>query len=80
MWDGNLLILKVAGNISSKIRKKNYVLADYSPLSDKSPYRKMTVVKILSDSQGGEIWSEFERELNRRSEHKAVKKPMPYIR
>ncbi len=80
MWDGNLLILKVASSISSKIKKNNYVLADYSPLSDKSPYRKMTVVKILSDSQGREIWSEFERELNRRSENKIVKKQMPYIR
>jgi len=80
MWDGNLLILKVANKIDSKIKKDNFVLTDYSPLSDKSPYRRMTIVKILSDNQGESIWDEFKRELNRRKEQKIMKKPMPYIR
>jgi len=84
MWDGNLLILKVEKRISSKVRKKDFILADYSPVSDKSPYRRMSVVKILAERQGESIWNEFSSELSRRKEQKqqkAVRKPsMPYIR
>ena|GEM_PF-754710 len=82
MWDGNLLILKVEKKIASKIKKDNFILADYSPLSDKSPYRRMTVIKILSSGQGESIWEEFTSELDRRKEQKqkVVRSPMPYIR
>ena len=80
MWDGNLLILKVANKIAGKIKKDNFVIIDYSPISDKSPYRKMTIVKILSNDKGEAIWDEFKREFSRRKEHKIPKKQMPYIR
>lgn len=66
MWDENLMILTVDKKISKNIKKGDYVIADYSPLSSQSPHRKMLITKILSSEEGGKIWLEFRNESDRR--------------
>lgn len=81
MWDGNLLILAVDKKISSKIRKEDYVLCDYMPMSSESRHRNLLITKILSKKQGLKIWSEFQSEMERRKNmSKQVKPYAPYIR
>ncbi len=66
MWDTNLLILGVEKKITKKIRKGDYILADYSPLEPNSRHRKLTVIKVLPPEEGSRIWGEFQDELERR--------------
>lgn len=66
MWDDNLLILGVDSKLSKKVKKNDYVLADYTPLAAESRHRKLTVIKILPASEGSKIWGEFQDELDRR--------------
>jgi len=66
MWDSNLLILGVDKKISKKARKGDYVLADYTPLAADSRHRKLTVIKLLPESEGSKIWGEFQDEMERR--------------
>ncbi|MEM3422626.1 MAG: hypothetical protein QXF35_04160 [Candidatus Bilamarchaeaceae archaeon] len=80
MWDENLLILKVEKKIENYIKKGDIVLADYTPISDRSPYRKTTIIKILPAQQGEAIWNEFRIEYEKRREGGVKKQPMPYIR
>jgi len=80
MWDENLLILKVDKKLANGIKKDDYVLADYTPLSEQSPYRKMTIVKILPNEKGEMIWHEFRAEYERRKQGDIKRQPMPYIR
>lgn len=80
MWDENLLILKVEKKIEAVIKKDDIVIADYTPLSDRSPYRKMTIVKILPPEKGQSVWNAFREEYEKRKEGAIKKQPMPYIR
>jgi hypothetical protein len=66
MWDENLLILPVHKKIVRKIRKGDYVLNDYTPMSPTSRYRNLFVVKIIPEKDGKKIWDEFKGELQRR--------------
>jgi hypothetical protein len=66
MWDENLLILGVNRKIAKIVKKGDYVLADYTPLSDESPHRKLMLIKILPLEAGSRIWAEFQDEYDRR--------------
>lgn len=66
MWDNNLLILPVHKKISSKIKKGQYVLNDYTPMSPTSRYRNLFVIKILPEKEGKAIWKRFQEEFERR--------------
>ncbi len=66
MWDANLLILGVDAKIARKVRKNDYVLADYTPLTSESPNRKLVIIKILSHDQGSRIWADFQDEFDKR--------------
>ncbi|MBN1170226.1 hypothetical protein JXA56_04320 [Candidatus Micrarchaeota archaeon] len=66
MWDNNLLILPVHRKISGSIKKGDYVLNDYTPMSPTSRYRNLFVIKILSEKEGKQIWQKFQEELERR--------------
>jgi hypothetical protein len=66
MWDANLLILGVEKKIGRKVRKNDFVLADYTPLSPESNHRKLTIVKILPPEEGSRIWADFQDELDRK--------------
>ena len=66
MWDRNLLILSVHKKIAKKIKKGNYVLNDYTPMTPTSKYRNLTVIKILPDKEGKKIWENFQDEVSRR--------------
>lgn len=84
MWDKNLLILPVHKKLRKKLKKGNYVLNDYTPMSPTSRYRNLYVVKIIPDKDGKKIWENFEQELSRRKT--AISKihpempPVRYIR
>lgn len=80
MWDENLLILKVDKKISGKLKKGDIVLADYTPISDSSPYRRMIVTKIIPKERGESILGEFRSEHEKRKQGEVKRAPMPYIR
>lgn len=84
MWDENLLILPVHKKIVKRIKKGNYVLNDYTPMSPTSRYRNLVVVKILPDKDGKKIWDEFQGELQRRKvmlkRMESTSPPIRYIR
>jgi hypothetical protein len=66
MWDDNLLILGVDPKIGKKVKKGDYVLADYTPMGAKAKHRKLIVTKILPEPEGAKLWSEFQDEWGRR--------------
>ncbi len=66
MWDENMLILEVDKKIASAIVVGDYVLADYSPISSSSPYRKMIITKILPKEKGKRIFEEFQKMFSKR--------------
>jgi hypothetical protein len=82
MWDNNLLILLVDKKISRKVKKGDYVLSDYTPMSPESRHRKLYVTKVLPKKEGARIWKEFQGEAERRKKAlKQIKPPYsPYIR
>jgi len=83
MWDDNLLLLEVDGKIGKEIKDGDYAIADYRPISDNSPNRKMRITKILRGDLGRTIWKEFEKEHDKRkmkTESASAQPPMPYIR
>ncbi len=67
MWDSNLLILAVDGKIGGKVKKNDYVLADYTPLTPESGNRRMVIVKVLPETEGSKIWAEFSDEYGKRT-------------
>jgi len=83
MWDDNLLLLEVDGKISKDLKEGDYVIADYRPMSENSPNRKMKITKIVRGELGKAIWKGFEKEHDKRkqkSEPASGQSPMPYIR
>jgi ribose 1,5-bisphosphokinase PhnN len=66
MWDENLLILGVEKKIARSIKKGDYVLADYSPVSAASANRKLSLIKLLPTEVGSKVWAEFQDEYDRR--------------
>jgi len=83
MWDNNLLILLVDKRIGKRVRKGDYVLSDYTPMSPTSRHRKLYITKVLSKNEGGKIWKEFQTEFERRKtfiEKQLRPPPVRYIR
>src|SRR5271157_4118803 len=66
MWDDNLLILGVDKKLSKKLKRGDFVIADYTPMAAESPNRKMLIIKILPESDGNKIWGEFQDELEKK--------------
>ncbi|NYZ76983.1 hypothetical protein H0O02_01565 [Candidatus Micrarchaeota archaeon] len=66
MWDENMLVLEVDKKIAGALAAGDYVLADYSPVSEESPYRKMIITKILPAEKGRKIWDEFQKMLSKK--------------
>ncbi len=82
MWDNNLLILLVDKRIDKRVKKGDYVLSDYTPMSPTSKHRKLYVTKALPKKEGSQIWKEFEKEYVRRKSaiEKQLSPPVRYIR
>lgn len=83
MWDDNLLLLEVDGKIGKELKEGDYIIADYRPITDNSPNRKMKIVKIVRGDLGRSIWKQFEKEHEKRklkAESSPPQSPMPYIR
>ncbi len=66
MWDDNLLMLGVDKKIGKRLKKGDYVVADYTPITSSSPHRKLLITKILSQDQGNMVWAEFRNEFERK--------------
>jgi hypothetical protein len=66
MWDDNLLILGVDRKIARAVKKGDYVIVDYTPLSDVSANRKLRLIKVLPVETGSSIWAEFRDEFEKR--------------
>lgn len=77
MWDENLLILGVDKKIAKIVKKGDYVIADYTPLSDVSANRKLSLIKILPVEAGSKIWAEFQDEYDRRRTRPAQQQQPP---
>jgi len=86
MWDDNLLILEVDKKISGKVKEGDYVIADYQPLSEQSPYRRMVICKILRGDLGKRLFKDFNDEYQSKKKKKeeasaqSQAPAMPYIR
>lgn len=82
MWDENLIIVGVDRKIGKNVRKNDYVLTDYSPLSAASPHRRLCVTKILPQDSGSKVWTEFKNEFDRRKARleQQPQQPVRYIR
>lgn len=82
MWDENLLIVAVDKKIGKNVKKGDYVLTDYSPMSAASPHRKLCVTKILPQDSGSKVWTEFKDELEKRKSkmEQQSQQPVRYIR
>ena len=82
MWDENLLILEVDKKIGKIVKKGDYALADYTPLSANSNHRKLSITKILPLDVGSKVWAEFQDELMRRQSRvqHAPQQPVRYMR
>ena len=84
MWDDNLLILQVDKKITGQLKENDYVLADYTPVANDSPHRRMVIVKILRGDLAKSVWKGFEKEFEKKKQKPegghAVQMPMPYIR
>lgn len=65
-WDGNILILSVEKKLARHVRKGQYVLIDYTPLSPESRHRRMTIAKIIPETEGSRIWADFQDLLEKR--------------
>jgi len=76
MWDDNLLILGVETKIAKRLKKGDYVLADYTPLSPEARNRKLTLTKILPQPDGNKLWAEFQDEFDRRRNMMMQQQPM----
>ena len=66
MWDENLFILGVDKKIAKTVKKGDYVIVDYTPLSDASVNRRLRLIKILPVDKGSSIWAEFRDEYDKR--------------
>ncbi len=84
MWDENLLILGVDKKISARVKKGDYVLADYSPLAPESGHRRLCITKIIPSEMGRLVWNTFQGEFERRKNIGQQPQPQPgqmrYIR
>jgi hypothetical protein len=86
MWDDNLLLLEVDSKIAEKIKDNDHVIADYRPVANDSPHRKMLIIKIIKGELGKKIFKEFREEFEKRKQkaqaasHEQSESPMPYIR
>ena len=59
MWDENQMTLAVDPKISEKIKEGDFVLVDYSSISSHYPIPRHTVVKVLSQDMGKELWKDY---------------------
>jgi len=61
MWDRNVLTFMVHPKISAKIKKGDYVLVDYKPISEKAPIPRHTIIKIIKGKTADGVWKEYKR-------------------
>ena len=86
MWDNNLLILEVDSKLAVKLKDNDFVIADYRPVANNSPHRRMKIIKILRGELGKKVFNEFvgEYEAKKTKADSATphqqEQPMPYIR
>ena len=69
-WDNNLHTVKVAREISAKLRENNTVLVDYYPFSEKMNRPRMEIVNIVSEKDEKELWNHYRGFL--KMKHKAI--------
>lgn len=67
MWDDNILLFKVASNISKEIKPNDFVLVDYSPIAvGGAPVPKHEVVAVLSEAKGKKLWTKMRDYLTKK--------------
>ena len=77
MWDENLMILKVHPSIADKIKKGDYVLADYYPSSEDTPNLRRVITKILRGKAGEEAWRKF-KDYHKKKSRTTTTTKVPY--
>jgi len=66
MWDDNVITFMVIPEIANKIKKGDVALVDYRPISEKVPFPKHTIIKVLKANKGKEIWNEYTSYLKKK--------------
>ncbi|OIO41112.1 hypothetical protein CO154_02810 [Candidatus Pacearchaeota archaeon CG_4_9_14_3_um_filter_31_7] len=78
MWDENIFTFDVSSDISTKIKKGDYVLVDYTPISEKVPVPKQIVKVILSEDEGKKVWKYYKDYFEKKDDkpkNLLIKKP-----
>lgn len=76
MWDENQMTLAVDPKISEKVKEGDFVLVDYSSVSPQYPIPRHTVIKVLSQELGKELWKDYKDYLVKLKE-KAMPTALP---
>jgi len=88
MWDENIMTFKLEHKLASKAKEGNFILVDYSPISEKLVVPKHKVVKVLNGTRGKKMWEKYKLQHSKRKmqmtapkQFKTVKKKssQPYI-
>ncbi len=67
MWDENILLFRVAQNISRDVKPNDYVLVDYSPIAvGGAPVPKHEVTAILGEAKGKKLWQKMKEYLSQK--------------
>ena len=61
MQDENQCTFLVEEKLNNKVKKGDIVLIDYRPISDKMLVPRHTVIKILNNKLGLEVWHSYKR-------------------
>lgn len=56
MWDENIMTVSVDDSLKEKIKKKDIVVVDYKPISEKILVPKQLIIKIIRGNKADEIW------------------------
>ncbi len=66
-WDGNRLIFKVNQKIAPYVKKGDFVLLDFSPVSlATAPVPRHEVVEIVNSTTGKKVWKEMKDYLEKK--------------
>jgi hypothetical protein len=59
MWDENVMTVGVDEALYQKIRNKDVVVVDYTPVSEKIVLPKQTIIKIIKGKKADTVWKAY---------------------
>ncbi len=78
-WDENVITFNVHTKLKQRIRPGDYVLIDYTPISEKIVMPKMLIIKIISGDKAKKIWEAYKEYYRRRPRCGKPSTPTPRV-